>query len=71
MSKAKLTISVTEELAEYLRSTPSVSSTIAEAVEAYRARELEAKLEEAYRENAAEAEQLSREWESADAEVVE
>ncbi len=71
MSKAKLTISVTEELAEYLRSTPSVSSTIAEAVEAYRARALEATLEEAYREDAAEAEQLSREWESADAGVVE
>lgn len=71
MGKAKLTISVTEELAEYLRSTPSVSSTIAEAVEAYRAQELEAKLEKAYREDAEEAEQLSREWESADAEIVE
>ncbi len=71
MGKAKLTISVTEELAEYLRSTPSVSSTIAEAVEAYRARELEAKLEKAYREDAAETEKLNREWESADAEVVE
>ena len=71
MSKAKLTISITEELAEYLRSTPSVSSTIAEAVEAYRARELEAKLEEAYSEDAAEAERLSREWESADAELAE
>ena len=71
MSKAKLTISVPEELAEYLRNTSSVSSTIAEAVEAYRARELEARLEEAYREDAAEAEQLGREWESADAEVGE
>jgi len=71
MSKAKLTISIKEELAEYLRSTPSVSSTIAEAVEAYRARELEAKLEEAYREDAAEAEELNRQWESADAEVAE
>jgi len=71
MSKAKLTISIAEELAEYLRGTASVSSTIAEAVEAYRVRELEVKLEEAYLEDAAEAEQLSREWESADAEVDE
>jgi hypothetical protein len=71
MSKAKMTISISEELATYLRSTPSVSSTIAEAVEAYRARELEAELEEAYREDATEAAQLNREWESADAEVAE
>jgi hypothetical protein len=71
MGKAKLTISIDAGLAEYLRGTPSVSSTIAEAVEAYRARELEAELEEAYREDAAEAERLNREWESADAETVE
>ncbi len=71
MSKAKLTISIAQELAEYLRSTPSVSSTIAEAVEAYRARELEAELEKAYREDAAEAETLDREWQTADAEVDE
>ena len=66
-----MTISIDEELAAYLRSTPSVSSTIAEAVEAYRARELEAELEEAYRQDAGEAERLSREWEQADAEVGE
>ena len=71
MSKAKLTISIDEELAAYLRSTPSVSSTIAEAVEAYRTRELEAELAEAYREDAEEAERLSRQWEGADAEVEE
>lgn len=64
-----MTISVAEEVADYLRSTPSVSSTIAEAVEAYRARELEERLEEAYREDATEADELNREWESADAEV--
>ena len=71
MSKAKLTISIAKDLASYLRSTPSVSSTIAEAVEAYRARELEAELGQAYREDAAEAEKLNQEWEEADAEVVE
>ena len=71
MSKAKLTISITQELADYLRSTPSVSATIAEAVEIYRTRELEAELEEAYREDAAEAERLNNEWAAADAEISE
>ena len=70
MSKAKLTISIEEDLAEYLRSTPSISSTISEAVEAYRARELEEELAAAYEEDSAEAERLNREWESADAEVA-
>ena len=69
MSKAKLTISIDNELAEYLRGTPSISSTIAEAVEAYRARELEAELKDAYRQDAAETERLNREWEPADAEI--
>lgn len=71
MSKVKLTISVDSELAAYLRTTPGVSSTIAEAVEIYRARELEAALEEAYRADASESERFNREWESADAEVGE
>jgi len=65
-----MTISLAEEVADYLRTTSSVSSTIAEAIAAYRARELEAKLEEAYRKDAAEAERLNGEWESADAEVA-
>lgn len=69
MSKVKLTISIDDEVAAYLRTTPSVSSTIAEAVEAYRARELDERLEEAYREDATEADRLNNEWESADAEV--
>ena len=68
MSKAKLTISIDRELAEYLRSTPSVSSTIAEAVTEYRTRELEEQLAHAYREDAAEAERLNREWEAVDVE---
>ncbi len=71
MSKAKLTISIDEELVEYLRSTPSVSSTIAEAVEVYRARELEASLEEAYKEDAEESKRLNEEWSGVDAELDE
>lgn len=69
MSKAKITISIDEDLADYLRGTPSVSGTIAEAVEAYRAEELRTELEKAYREDASEAERLNDEWHAADSEV--
>jgi hypothetical protein len=71
MNKAKLTISIDPDLAEYLRGTASVSSTIAEAVEQYRARELEAELERGYLEDGEEAERLDREWSRADAGVDE
>lgn len=66
-----MTISLDQELAEYLRGTPSVSATIAEAVAEYRVRELESELAEAYCEDAAEAARLNRDWEPVDAEVGE
>lgn len=69
MRKAKVTISLPPELASYLRSTPNASSTVAEAVTEYRARELERELADAYREDAKEAERLNREWQTTDAEV--
>ena len=71
MSKVKMTISVTEEVADYLRSTTNASAVVAEAVEVYRAQQLERQLEDAYREDAEEAEKLNLEWEAADAEVAE
>ena len=71
MARVKLTVSLPEEVVDYLRSTPNMSSTIAEAVVEYQARELEAALEKAYREDAEEAEDLNREWEGVDAEPVE
>lgn len=71
MSKVKMTVSLPEEIAGYLRSTPSISSTIAEAVDEYRARELDRVLEDSYQADAEEAEQLNREWESADVEPEE
>ena len=64
-----MTISVSEEIAEYLRSTPSVSSTIAEAVEIYRARELEHALEEGYRADIEESERFHNEWSAVDEEI--
>jgi hypothetical protein len=66
-----MTISIERELAEYVRTTPGISSTNAEAVELYRSRELEAQLEDAYRTDATESEHLDREWRSADAKVEE
>ncbi len=71
MTKTKLTVSLSEELAQYLRSMPNASSVVAEAVAEYRARELEHRLEEAYREDAAESEELNGEWEGVDTEVAE
>jgi len=68
MARVKLTVSLPEEVVDYLRTTPNMSSTIAEAVVEYRARALEAALEKAYREDADEAEELNRDWEGVDAE---
>jgi hypothetical protein len=69
MSKVKMTISVDEEIAGYLREAPNASAVVAEAVEVYRAQKLEQRLEAAYQEDAAASEALNREWEPADAEV--
>ncbi|HVS01684.1 MAG TPA: hypothetical protein VMT16_02865 [Thermoanaerobaculia bacterium] len=70
MGKVKLTISIDQEVADYLRSTDGVSSTVEEAVSEYRARALERELEQGYQEGAEEAERLDAEWRQADAEVA-
>ena len=69
MRKVKVTISLSEDLAQYLRSKPNTSSVIAEAVSEYRCRELEQCLDEAYREDAEQAEQLNRVWACVDAPI--
>lgn len=69
MPRVKLTVSLPEGIAHYLRSTSNASAVVAEAVAEYRDQELERKLEEAYREDASEAERLNREWEATDSEV--
>lgn len=71
MSRIKLTVSLPKATAEYLRSTPNASAVVAEAVEIYRARDLQQRLEEAYRQDATDAEALNRDWETTDAEVPE
>lgn len=70
-NRIRLTISVPADIARYLRSTRNASALVCEAIRAYRARELERRLEEAYRADRAEAERINRESESADAEVTE
>ena len=64
-----MTISIDRELSEYLRSRSSVSSTIAEAVEIYRALELERSLADAYQKDAEEAEQINSDWSVTDSEL--
>lgn len=71
MSKTRLTISVDEDVATYLRSVPNVSLLVSEAVIEYRARELERRLEKAYQEDVEESERLNAEWESANSEIGE
>lgn len=71
MAKTKLTVSLDEEVVEYLRSMPNASNVVAEAVSEYRARELEQQLEEAYQEDVEDSEALNREWERVDARVDE
>ena len=71
MSKAKMTISVTDDIAAYLRSAPNASLRVSEAVSQYRASELNRRLESAYREDAEESAFLNSEWEETDSEIDE
>ena len=66
-----MTVSVPPDVAHYLRSTANASAVVCDAIAEYRARELARRLDVAYLDSAAEAEQLNREWEHADAEVTE
>ena len=69
MGRVRVTVSVPEELATYLRSTPNASAVVAEAVSRYRVEQLEQELVAAYEADRAEAAALNDEWEAAGAEV--
>lgn len=69
MGKVKLTISLSEDLARYVRAKPNASGFIAAAVADYRLCELERSLEAAYREDAAESDALNRIWRGVDSEI--
>lgn len=71
MPKKRVTVTVDEDIAEYLFEAPNTSAVVSEAIRDYRARQLEKELEAAYRDDAAENAELAAEWEPADAEVEE
>ena len=71
MPKKRITITVDEDIAEFLYEARNTSAVVSEAVRDYRARRLEKDLEAAYREGSAESAELAAEWEPADAEVDE
>ena len=71
MAKKRVTVTVDEDIAEFLYEAPNTSAVVSEAIRDYRARQLEKELEVAYRDDAAENAELAAEWEAADAEVEE
>lgn len=71
MAKKRITVTVDEDLADFLYEVPNTSAVVSEAVREYRARQLEKELEAAYREDAADNADLATEWEPADAGVDE
>jgi hypothetical protein len=71
MPKKRITVTIDEDIAEFLYELPNTSAVVCDAVREYRARQLERDLEAAYREDSAESAEIAAEWESADAEVEE
>lgn len=71
MTKKRITVTIDEDVADYLYRAPNTSAIVCEAVRDYRDRQLEKELEVAYREDAAASAELAAEWESADTEVEE
>ena len=68
MPKKRITVTVDEEIADFLYEVPNTSAVVSDAIRDYRARQLEKELEAAYREDAVENADLAAEWEPADAE---
>ena len=71
MAKKRITVTLDEDVAEYLYKTSNTSALVCDAVRDYRARQLEKDLEAAYRDGSTESAEIAAEWESADAEVEE
>jgi len=71
MTKKRITVTVDDDVADFLYSTPNTSAVVCDAVREYRARQLEKELETAYREDAQSSAELASEWAPADAEVDE
>ena len=71
MGKKRITVTIDEDVADFLFKMPNTSAVVSEAVRDYRARLLEKELEEAYSSDSDESAKLAAEWEAANAEVGE
>jgi hypothetical protein len=71
VAKKRITVSIDEEVADFLYSMPNTSAVVSEAVREYRARLLEKELESAYIDDREESAELNQLWGPADAEVEE
>lgn len=71
MPKKRITVTIDEDVADFLYTTQNTSAVVCDAVREYRARQLEKELEAAYKDDAAATAELASQWETADAEVEE
>ncbi len=71
MARVRVSVSVPEEIALYLRQAPNASAVVSEAVRRYQAEQLRNELAAAYRADRAESAAFDDEWSSADARVPE
>jgi hypothetical protein len=71
MAKKRITVTVDDDIADFLYEASNTSAVVCDAVREYRARQLEKDLEAAYREDAEATAELASQWEPADAEVDE
>jgi len=69
MARVRVTVSLPEDVATYLRAQPNASACVSEAVARYRVEQLERELASAYEADRAEAAAVNDDWKTADAEV--
>ena len=67
----QITVSLPQDLVQYVNSAPDANSLVAEALHLYREEELGAELARSYQEDAEETRRLHLEWSAADAEFSE
>jgi len=69
MPRIRVSVSVPEEIALYLRKAPNASALVSESVRLYQAEQLRNELTAAYQADRAESAGLDSEWSDADARV--
>ncbi len=71
MNKQQITVSLPQDLAQYVNSAPDANSLVAEALHHYREDELGVELARSYREDAEQTRRLHLEWSAVDADIPE